>query len=436
MKRQSFEYKFLPIILVLTHLTISAAFFLLGPFEWPISNSETLTTFITAACLSIGCGYVLGARKEPRATSFPYLRQIYVIGAVTSCVMLFPSAYVYTGKMPWNVFSAIADQGLAYNEFQQRLKDTSGSRGIVITARVLTQWLIYPIIPLAVLTWHELKFWERLLLPATVCSALIFSLLRGTDQGTFDLAFLFAASMLIAAIRYLQSNRKKLSAYLVSPISIAFAGVALIIVAALFNTFVTRKAERFGGNIGNICIGVTKICADPNHAASQSFDTKGRFAIAMVTAYISQGYYGLSLALNSDFNSTLGFGHSPPLVRVYEAITGDKALYEHSYTYRLRDHNWSDEHHWSTLYVWLANDVGFPGAILIVAAFAYLLASSWRDATAGKNNAAAISCCMLLQTFFYLPANNQLFIGADTYVAFIVWLIIWLKNRHWIDLAK
>ena len=118
------------------------------------------------------------------------------------------------------------------------------------------------------------------------------------------------------------------------------------------------------------------------------------------------------------------------MTRLYEAATGDSALYEQSYTYRLRWNGWSDAYHWATLFTWIANDVGFPATILVMGVTAWVWGCAWHDVIANDNFPALIVFCMLTQALVYIPANNQLMLVTESYVALLIWLAIWWWSRN------
>jgi hypothetical protein len=156
--------------------------------------------------------------------------------------------------------------------------------------------------------------------------------------------------------------------------------------------------------------------------------------VITATGYLTQGYHGLSLALKNvdQAESTYGIGHSQALRRVYEAFTGDTSLYQRGYTYSLKRQNWDDASQWSTIFPWIANDVGFVPTIAIMALLALLWGRSWRDAVGAADDVAAIVFCFLFQLFMYVPANNQIAQTLDAYVGFVCWLLFWILTRSWI----
>ena len=101
-----------------------------------------------------------------------------------------------------------------------------------------------------------------------------------------------------------------------------------------------------------------------------------------------------------------------------------------TYTYRNRGDHWSEEYYWSTLMTWIANDVGFPGTLVVMLALGWLFGRTWRAATTGGSDPAAILFCALMITMFYLTANNQLLGSYDGYFIVAVWATLWLREKR------
>jgi hypothetical protein len=205
-----------------------------------------------------------------------------------------------------------------------------------------------------------------------------------------------------------------------------------VLLVVIFSTssafvFVERKEQRLG-TTHQICV-TEKVCADYDYPLFKPLDDRERFALSMASVYFSQGYFGLSLALTKDFQSTWGLGHSLALMNYYSALTGNEDLYEISYTFRLRDEGWSDLNRWSTMFPWLANDIGFTSVPLVIGLLAWIWGTSWKDAVLRNNDRAVIVFVFMMLIIFYMPANNQVTQTIDAYFAIVCWNIVWLVDR-------
>jgi hypothetical protein len=402
--------------------------FALGPFDWPIDNWGCLVLFLTAVMGTLFIGYRLGVGGNAAGTELKAWRRVLVLGAIATIVMLFPAAYLYTGKMPWEVADAVRDQAAAYRELQESLAlTTQGDRAIVAVARAVVAPLTLAAIPLGALHWRDLSWLLRLLLGAAIASTIIFSLLRGTDREIADLIIVILSTSLVAVAR------GRLDRGASAPGMLRRHRVAILVTAAALATaavaFVERKEQRIGSN-HEICVGDVRVCADYDHALLGPLGDRSRFGLSMAAVYLGQGYFGLSLALTKDFQSTWGLGHSLPLMTYYSALSGNEELYERSYTFRLRDDGWSDLNQWSTMFPWLANDVGFFGVPFVIGVLAWIWGSSWKDAVLRKNDRAAIVFVFMMVLIFYMPANNQLTQTVDAYFAAVFWTVLWLIDRR------
>src|SRR6185312_11688743 len=91
-----------PLILLLVWLGLSIALFFFGPILWPIPHRGPVAAFLAAGLGVIVTGYLTGAGFAPRPGKLRW-PAVFVVGAVLTCALLFPSVYVYTGRLPWQI---------------------------------------------------------------------------------------------------------------------------------------------------------------------------------------------------------------------------------------------------------------------------------------------------------------------------------------------
>lgn len=424
----------LPIRLTLLYVCVTFFVFVAGPFDWPVDNWATLFGFLGAAMAALWIGFRFAIARPVKAASFDPWKQTIILGACFSVVVLLVSTPTYTGKMPWEVLSALSDQGAAYEAMQGQLELTAGSRGLIAVARVLTWPLVFAVIPLGILHWGRIGLALRGLVATTLGSIIVSSILRGTDRESADLLAIVGSAGSILAARSIVHERVGLRTLLYRFRIAILVGVVLLGSAAAL--FIERKDQR-SVTASILCVGQSEpdpagICADFDYPvfARLGLPDPVRFVISMAAAYLGQGYYGLSKALDlPDFRSTLGLGNAPFAMAAYTALTGDVALYQDSYTYRLRDVGWSDETQWSTIFPWLANDVSFPGVPVLMLLIGWWFGASWRDAVFGRDDRAAIVFAIFAIMMGYLPANNQIALAPDYLFALLVWSAMWRLKR-------
>ena len=434
----------LPALMIVSFLAATVSLFFLGPVQWKPMQPSLLLGYLVAALSLFTVAYLAGTQITPRASDTLPTNTLIIAGSLLSIAMLFPSAYFYADKMPWEIIDAIRDQKKVYEGLQKRLNETQSGRELVALARAVTFPLIYAAGPLCILHMRNIPKWYWGLFCLLMASAITFSILRGTDREAFDFTLLVASSGLILIGRNLQWFKTRISKRLV----LAGCIIGILIASLGYQVFGQRRLQRadmtipalgelleksgpHGGYMTIMCI--RSACADKDNLLIAHVAPFHKYAITMVTNYLTNGYYGLSLALDdpTPFQSTLGIGHAPAIKRLYERVTHDTTLYEKSYTARLNSAAWSDNSEWATIFVWLANDVGFSGALAVFVLLGLAYAVAWRDATIEGNDYAAVVFCFLTQLLIYTPANFQIGQTLDSYLGFSVWLAAWLiRRRH------
>jgi hypothetical protein len=416
-----------PFRLMIAYLLSTIAIFAFGPVDWPIENWKTLIVFLSAVFGSLWLGFRLGVQGIAATTELKHWKRLVAFGSIATVILMFPAAIIYTGKMPWQILEAIQDQSEAYLELQRNLNLTTlGDRAGLAVMRAAVAPLTLATIPIGIIHWRKLSSTLRILVVAAILSNIVLSILRGTDREVADLVIVGFSAFLIVVARSLVGRKVTILSELKRRRLLIFAAVAVFAIAA--SLFVDRKGQRIG-DVNQICVGDVPICANDDNFLSDHLGDRGKLALSMSALYFGQGYYGLSLALTKDFHTTWGLGHSLALMSYYSAFKGNEDLYERSYTFRLRDDGWSDLGQWSTMFPWIANDVGFLGVPLVVGLLGWVWGKSWKDAVFGKNEPAAVVSVFMMLMVFYMPANNQLTQTIDVYFAVVVWLLVWLLGR-------
>jgi hypothetical protein len=337
-----------------------------------------------------------------------------------------PLTLTYTGKYPWDVFSAILDQRMVYEDMLEQLVSTQGERFYVPLVRAVVMPLFFAGVGYGLLNFRSLSRFKKVLLLVGLLCPIDLSLLRGTDKEIADLIIIVCGFLLVAYCRRVVGARQ--GQLFVSFNVRRLATIAFVVVLLFFFFFSYRKFERLGGAI-DFCVMDGLICADYSGPVLSLLPDFIAFGYAMISAYLTIGYYGLSLALELPFESAYGLGHSSALLSLYERISGSTALFDSTYIARISESGWDHRYYWSSLYTWLANDVHFIGALVIVGFFARWFRQAWLDAVYARDDLAAVVFVLLCIAFLYLPANNQLAQTFDLYFAFIGTFFAWKYGR-------
>jgi len=415
----------LPLLLAMPYLSVTYALFWFGPYVWPVRAVWVPTLYVPACFALLVMGFIIGSRAKPKVADFEFAPIFYAAGVTLAMLLLIPTTYVYTAKLPWQAGSALADQKQAYSALAEQLYATQGSRGPIAFLRAAAGPFTFCVLPLGVMLWPRLSWLRRLGLIITILISIDLSILRGTTRELADILVIGSSAYLVRmgvasksmGYNLFQAIVRRWKVIILGIVSISFVVVPLV----------GRTQIRANGRLIT-CIGYSHICADLNSGIYGRMNDTFAFGSAAVTGYLSQGYYGLSLAAEKPFQSTFGIGHSPPLSALFVSLGGDETWANRTYTYRNRIDAWSDETQWSTMWAWMANDVGFSGALVITFLLGIIWGLTWIDAMAGDIRAAVLFCLVMMM-IFYAPANLQLTSTFEAYGTLLFWLGVWLLGR-------
>jgi len=289
--------------------------------------------------------------------------------------------------------------------------------------------LTYAVLPLGILRWRTIGWSGRLAVVVTASSSVVFSIMRGTDKEIADLFVVGASTAFVSWGRSWASGQR--GAELVRRYW-RWGLAAVLFVYLAQGLYTERKDERLnaGRAVGvTVCANASHICANIDNPWIAWLPVRERFGVTLFVLSTCSGYYGLDLAMDKPFESAFGVGHSPVATNLYEAVTKDRAPHLRTYTYRNGQDGWPEDYYWSTLPTWIANDVGFPGAVGVLAVIGYFWGRWWREAAAGMSDPAAVLFALATTMMVYFPANDQVFLLADGYMVLAVWILIWLWHR-------
>ena len=163
-RRQAFtsavngKFRHLPLLVGLGFLSFTFLLFLFGPIDYPVKNYVGVVTYFIVVLAVLNLGFRAGARRPAQGSKLEISRFVFVVGAVAALVLLVPSSYYYTGKMPWEALGAVQNQQLAYSSLAEQLDLTEGQRGPIIIARSLAMPFIWAVIPLGMIYWQKLNW--------------------------------------------------------------------------------------------------------------------------------------------------------------------------------------------------------------------------------------------------------------------------------------
>ncbi len=441
--------KLVPLVVCGGVFALSIALGLFGPIDWRLGNPVAVYVFLVSCLVALTGGYLFAVRANQLSHADNYRRidpnALMVLGA--ACFLLvFPFVcYATTGKWFPDVVMGLTDAGRAYAT-TKLLNETSSPT--VLYVKMLLSPATTPVLPMTLFLWSRLKPYSRVLGVGCVTLSLALNVSQGTANGfaeTCGIAILFFTLVIGASLK--KGRRRR----------ILLAAGAIILIVALFGTYystimtsrLSADIERAQGSSQSNPTDakrseqVAATMVDVGYYGGQLRRDSVFYAVApkglvplgvLLTSYLTQGFKGLSIAMDQPFTSTFGLGFSEFFRHNILKFTGhaqdEPAVVASTYAGKITGAGWPVGQRWATFFIHPASDVGFPGVVLLMVLIGWAFGAAWRDVVMFGDPLATsvfISLCLLV---FYLSANNQLFQGGERAIGFSVLLVAWLAMRR------
>ncbi len=424
------KIRFGPLLLAEVYLTGSVLFFAFGPWPWPVADPVLLYELLILYQVAFGIGYLFSANRPQKmsdqavATEKSYERMFLIAIFVISFLFILPDFQIITGA-PYrgditqfipSLIQSLNNSGAAY---QQKVVDLWAASSIsdrYSSLIIILSWLVAPLrwlmIPLGVKLWKKLSIVEKVFLILFPSLNTLIWLSVGTNKGVFDNLLLVLAS--VAIFRIASPNRTK---PLLTRRQLLVIGITVIVGIVFF-------LDRFSYNIESRGAMTevnhrAQIAADSSQWYFQVFPQFSNLFLS-IGAYWTQGYYGMSLALQEDFTPTWGIGNSYYLTGLFgRFFGGTDAVVSQTYPSKIQKYGWDMYGNWHTAYTWFASDISFYGVAILMFFLGFYFSELWKDVLYRCNIISIGQFIMMLMLIFYLPANNQVFAFPQTCVSFI-----------------
>ncbi|MCE9759429.1 MULTISPECIES: hypothetical protein [Citrobacter] len=414
----------LPLYVLFTFLL-----FLSDIILWPIDTNGVWILSLFVACIICASylGIYLGLNAKAFISSKNYVsglkivRHFSTISAILFTITLM-AIFIYTGNSLGNIFELAIDPRLAYQTMLTHEAEKGSGFYLYKILSIIMAPLYYAVIPLMVMRWKYLTRKQVFFGFIFVLGMILFSIFRGTDREIGELVILLVSVTLVLIAQKIRSG--EFSTYQV--LRVFF--ILIILFLLFFIIFSFRKYERLSGDL-DFCV-YNIACANQNSIFHSFMSDEIFFSVSMLTSYLSQGYYGLYLTLGMDQCFTFFVGHSPFLVSAIDNLLNID-LYSCSLMGQLNGVGWSDGYTWSTIYPWLANDISYYLVVPFILLMSLFLATTWKIAVLENLFSAVMVFIFLFYGVIFSTANNQLAIAPEIYTAFIVWVVIFIKDVQW-----
>ena len=411
------------------YLTLTVLIFAFGPWSWPVRDPIKLYGFLLLAQIALWLGYQRGINYKSKSIYKGHwkIETLILISLIFNLLWIVPNFMLRMGLNEFSYDSiykaalmGFTDPGamfLSKIKAYKEIEETSllGYITIIITP------VLWPLFPLGVVFWDRMKKWMKIGLVVCVLADIVSWIAIGTNKGIADFVMLFPWLLLARKPRILTPVYSRKQAKL------AFMGLAFLVILIIF--FSMGQYGRGGKASTELQDPLAGITADRENVVMDFLPRVAQGAYASFTSYVTQGYYGLSLALQEPFEWTYGIGNSYFLWGLSRRYLGPTTISDMTYPARIEKYGWPRLERWSSIYTWLACDLTFPGVLLAVFGIGWLFARVWLDVVRNNNPYAVALFPLLIIMLFYFPASNQVLAFSTTAVPFGVFLFLWVYNK-------
>ena len=415
----------------------------IGPIDWRIDNPPVVYGFLVVCLLALCLGFVWAVRRRddrPAGTASSRIQAstLVVLGSIVY-VLLYPLT-VYNSTASWypDLVEGLTDPGKAYAD-----KTAAGLEipQLATYAGMLVAPLTITVIPLTLFFWPRLSRLARVLGVTTIVLGLALGISRAVNQDVGEIAGYLVLFLALVATTSGTDDRgrwRRVTACVVGAVLVV--GGFLAYYNANISGRVESNVEQSGDDSESVddakratalaSFGVERTSSPFYSVVPDAAQPTG----ALLASYLTQGYKGLSLAMDSPWEPTYGLGFSI-FVRhnLAKVLPFDEdAVEERTYEGQLDEVGWTAGVQWSTFFIHPASDLSFYGVVPLMALIGYVFGLAWRDTVARLDPFACVVFFYLGIQVLYLSANNQLYQGGELAVGFTVVLLAWLVlRRRW-----
>ncbi|MGM7702962.1 hypothetical protein ACSVDE_14625 [Pseudalkalibacillus sp. Hm43] len=434
------RYLYRPLILVESYIIFTIILYVFGPWEWQTENPISFYMLLFGYNLAFILGYFLSANKKRKSNPnyifsqqtqlkfksliLNYLKiaiYIYLIFTILNCIRVTGLQYLNPVAYFNEVLNGLKNPALQYHEkFTYNSGNLYGG-SVLSYINVLISPLIYPVVPLSIFYFKDLKIMQKTVVFFSILLEVSRWIAIGTNKGIFDIAIIIVTVLLIKNIISRLHSRVKIKRNFTK-----FKTLALIIFPLYF--FVNAISDRLGGSKVIYSRYINNTGINPDSLLMIITPDYLKTALILLSSYLTQGYYALSLATNIPFTPMFGIGNSMFLIDNFQGIFKEN-FFEHTFQEKLTVYGWDPFVQWHTFYLWIANDVSLFGVIFVMFFIGYVYATIWKDVLLYSNPIAIVLMSLYSIMFAYISANNQVLTYPTTFLAFWGLTFYWVITR-------
>lgn len=426
--------KFTPLILVESYLVFTVLFFIGGPWDFKVINPIKLygSLFLFQSLLAVG--YYMGIKyirvgknisfnnEEKNIKIVQILMPIYFIILLIDITRSLGLLAISLKGIIDSLIYGINNPALSY---YAKLDITQsniflGKLGTIIM--FIGSPLSYLLLSLIILYYKKMNSRYKFFSIVLIGMYAIRYIATGTNKGVFDIIIIIISVIFLKGsiqtgnnidvkkVKQKKSMKKYLSMFMLIIFGIMF-----------FNYMIGSRS--FGVNLSDETRIGDRVPLKENPTLLKVLPAPFVKPTILLSTYLTQGYYGLSLSMEVPVTPMLGAGSSMFLVDQVSTITDIN-----QYTLQQKVQNrygWDSRVQWFTMYSWIANDFGFIGVGFYMFLLGFFFSIIYKDALKNDNIIAKVLFALLMIQFFFIPANNQLMVNMNSFFSTIFTFILW-----------
>jgi hypothetical protein len=401
-----------------------------GPWDYDVVEKTEVGVFITFAMLSLAAGFYGEMRRSTSRTvpdeneidvNFYRFRVLAVVGVslFAALALLDIGLDLLTGGAR---LGDVTNPGQIYADAISNNRYGSTDVSLLVQLKTILSPLSYLSNAFCIYYWSRLPWATKAIFIAGLVTGVFHGvILRGAQKGVFDVV-IFVCCIILIRDGFDKHKLRRLA---------LFAAILLIFAVAIFVFFQLSRLSVY--NVLDY-VGVAQMQLRTDSILFELFGSEVGLGLSLFLGYLSQGYYGLGLALQLPFEWTFGSGNSFALAGYLNQYFGVEGVLERTYPFRMEEvYGWSATMYWHTIFPWLASDIGFSGSII----FMYLVGLVWAKSildSAVRGSPLALCIFYFCTTLvIFIPANNQLMQTREMFLStvtlFVAWVVFGRRRR-------
>jgi hypothetical protein len=422
----SWKVRLGPIIVLELYLNFTLFMLAFGPHEYDIENPFLLYSYVLGAHVALFIGFLSGCNKQGKGFRFPVSARFLVwLAIIINAIIFLPNLYLTRTSVGLENIGSLVVEGLAdpNKAYANKFTEFSQGQSVYFWATAPFYPLAAMMLPCCVVLWRKIGFMDKACFIGMELLNMVPWIIAGTTKGLADLFILLP--FLIAAVspKYFYRFNFKRNLFLFFVAFMCFVIIFIYFSHAKISRDIYLKDIKYDP--------ASDIYGRYSFAAMTVLPMHYRHGAVMLTKYVVQGYYGLSLCLEEPFEWTYGFGHGFFSSELSRRILPPGYVLSKTYPSRVETsgQGWSATANWHTIYSWFASDVTFPGVFVVVFFIGRFFALSWRDVILQANPFAIAVFSLFILMIIYFPANNQILGFHKSAISFWGLFVAWVATR-------